>query len=486
MRKKLLVAQGRPEAGSTEGQSQPSAARVANEALPVARAKFRVRGKFANFLGTNLPRIFLGIFVLLFAAGRLFAQQPAPQTKADLEKERAAIQKEIEDVKRSLDETHKNKRETLGQLALLRRRLQLRESAVRNINEQINVIQGDMNESWREILKLRAELDTLRIQYAQSIVFAYKNRSSYDFLNFLFSATSFNDALHRIQYLKSYRAYREERAQNILQTQQLLQGKIDGLKVSRAEKDEALKKHNKELEMLESEKKEKDNVVHRLQSQEKELKKEMAAKQRQDQKLEAAITAAIRRATAAAARENAKKVAAAEAAERSATTNKNSPSNEAAVPATLNVLKNSNKTVFVSDEDLHLTGNFERNRGRLPWPVSGTVSMRYGRHEYLPGIFHDNVGVTIDVQAGAAVKAVFEGVVSLVTNIGDVQAVMIRHGKYFTTYSNLGTVSVSKGDHVSTGQIIGRVGGDMAQPQLEFVLSDDRNRYLDPERWLKP
>ena len=429
-----------------------------------------------------------GTFVLLFVAGRLFAQQPAPQTKADLEKERAAIQKEIEDVKRSLDETHKNKRETLGQLALLRRRLQLRESAVRNINQQINVIQGDMNESWREILKLRAELDTLRIQYAQSIVFAYKNRSSYDFLNFLFSAVSFNDALHRIQYLKSYRAYREERAQNILRTQQLLQGKIDGLKVTRAEKDEALKKHNKELEMLESEKKEKDIVVYRLQSQEKELKKEMAAKQRQDQKLEAAITAAIRRATAAAAKENARKVAADKAAaERSAATNKTSPSDEsAAAPATLNVLKNSNKTVFVSDEDLHLTGNFERNRGRLPWPVSGTVSMKYGRHEYLPGIFHDNVGVTIDVQSGAAVKAVFEGVVSLVTNIGDVQAVMIRHGKYFTTYSNLGTVSVQKGDHVTTGQLIGRVGGDMAQPQLEFVLSDDKNRYLDPERWLKP
>src|SRR5579872_6815468 len=136
-----------------------------------------------------------GTFVLLFVAARLFAQAQAPQTKAELEKERAAIQKEIEDVKRSLDETHKNKRETLGQLALLQRRLHLRESAIRNINDQINVIEGDMNESWREILKLRRELDTLRIQYAQSIIFAYKNRSSYDFLNFLFSATSFNDAL---------------------------------------------------------------------------------------------------------------------------------------------------------------------------------------------------------------------------------------------------------------------------------------------------
>ena len=85
-------------------------------------------------------------------------------------------------------------------------------------------------------------------------------------------------------------------------------------------------------------------------------------------------------------------------------------------------------------------------------------------------------------RAGAAVKAVFEGEVQAIMNIGDVVAVMIRHGKYFTTYSNLSTVSVTKGEHVGTGQIIGRVG-DIGQ--LEFVLSDDKSRNLDPERWLR-
>lgn len=437
-----------------------------------------------------LKKLLAGTLFFFIAISRLDAQAPA-QSRADLEKERAAIQKEIEDVKHSLDETHKNKRETLGQLALLQRRLRLRESAIRNINAQINVIQGDMNESWREILKLRAELDTLRIQYAQSIVFAYKNRSSYDFLNFIFSATSFNDALHRIQYLKSYRAYREERAENIRKTQDLLQNKIDGLKVTRAEKDDALKKQSKERSTLEVERREKDAVVGRLQSQEKELKKQMAAKQRQDQKLEGAITAAIRRATDLARKEAAKKSAAdkfaadraAAAAAAAARNSRPAESNdEVAAPATLNTVKNSSKTVFSSDADIHLTGDFIRNKGRLPWPVSGTVSMSFGRHEYIKGIFHDNAGVTIDVQSGAVVKAVFEGEVQAVMNIGDVQAVMIRHGQYFTTYSNLSTVSVTKGEHVGTGQILGRVG-EMAQ--LEFVLSDDRGRNQDPERWLR-
>ena len=430
-------------------------------------------------------------FMLLFIVASAAAQQPT-QSRSDLEKERAAIQKEIEDVRRSLDETHKNKRETLGQLALLQRRLRLRESAIRNINDQINMIQGDMNESWREILKLRRELDTLRLQYGQSIVFAYKNRSNYDFLNFIFSATSFNDAVKRIEYLKSYRAYREERAENIRKTQDLLQGKIDGLKVSRLEKDEVLKKQNKERAILEDEKKEKDAVVNKLQSQEKQLKKEMAAKQRQDQKLGGAIAAAIKRARDMAIKEAAKKSAATSAADKAAAASEKAAAaktgssgarpTEDIAPASLTVVRSANKSVFNTDEDINLSGGFEKNKGKLPWPVSGTVSMAFGPHEYIKGIMHNNQGVTIDATAGSAVKAVYEGEVQSVFSVGDVSAVMIRHGKYFTTYSNLSTVSVAKGQQVKTGQIIGRVG-DIAQ--LEFVLSDEKDRMFDPEKWLR-
>ena len=428
-----------------------------------------------------LKSVLTGSILLLLVA--VAAAQAPAQSRADLEKERAAIQKEIEDVKQALDQTHKNKRETLGQLALLQKRLRLRESAIQNTNAQLNYIQNDMNESWREILKLRRELDTLRIQYSESIIFAYKNRSSYDFLNFIFSATSFNDAVRRIEYLKSYRAYREERAENINRTQDLLQSKIDGLRVNRVAKDEALKKQNKEKEILEDEKKEKDAVVDKLKSQEKELKKEMAAKQKQDQKLSGAIAAAIRRARDMAIRDAKTKSTATERPASRPTSPGapagNNPDEPAAAPLT--TIKTGSKTVFTSDEDIHLSGNFEKNKGHLPWPVSGTVSMAFGPHEYIKGIIHNNQGVTIDASAGAAVKAVFEGEVQAVFSVGDVQAVMIRHGKYFTTYSNLSTVSVTKGEQVKTGQIIGRVA---EIGQLDFVLSDEKDHMFDPEKWL--
>jgi septal ring factor EnvC (AmiA/AmiB activator) len=420
----------------------------------------------------------LTVIVLLMIVFRSEAQPPPVQSRADLEKERAAIQKEIEDVRQSLDATHKNKRETLGQLALLQRRLRLRESAIRNINMQIDAIQGDMNESWREILKLREELDTLRVQYAQSIVFAYKNRSSYDFLNFIFSASTFNDALRRVEYLKSYRTYREERAENIRNTQQLLQAKIDGLKTTRALKEDAMKKQSKEKDLLVTEKKEKDAVVQQLQSHEKELKKEMATKQKQDRQLEAAITAAVRRAI----KEATKKSAEAAAASPAPKTPTTSASNEPVAPATLNTVKSGGSTHFTSDADVHLTGDFIKNKGHLPWPISGTVSMAFGLHELIPGVKHYNIGVTIDAQGGAVVKAVFDGEVLSVFSVGEAQTVMLRHGKYFTTYSNLSTVSVQKGANVHAGQILGQLDNN---GQLEFVLSDEKGINYDPERWLR-
>jgi septal ring factor EnvC (AmiA/AmiB activator) len=432
------------------------------------------------------------LFILILYSGMSSLAQAPNQSRSDLEKERASIQKEIEDVKRSLDITHKNRKQTLGQLALLQKRLRLRQAAIANINQQLNFIQQDMNNSWQEIIKLKKELDTLRKQYAESVVYAYENRTNYDYLNFIFAAGNFNDAVKRVEYLKSYRAYREQRAENILQTQTLLQNKIDGLKIKRIEKDEALQKQNKEKQVLEVEKKEKDQVVEQLQSHEKELKKEMNAKQRQDQKLGNAIAAAIRRAREEAIRE-AKKKASVDATANSASVvpektdiakNKTAPSNTGTMPSNIKpAVKPAAPTVFDTRADVALSDNFEKDKGHLPWPIaSGTIAMRFGPHEYIKGIVHNNQGITIEAAPNTSITAVFDGQVQNVFNVGDVTAVMIRHGKYFTTYCNLSTVAVSKGEMVKTGQLIGKLA---EIGQLEFVLSDEKDRLFDPEKWLR-
>jgi murein hydrolase activator len=426
-------------------------------------------------------------FTFLFFTATLFAQQQA-QSKSDLEKERASIQKEIEDVKRSLDETKKNKKETLGQLALLQRKLRLRQAAIQNINGQINFIQGDMNQSWRDILKLRKELDTLRNQYEESVVYAYKNRSNYDFLNFIFSASSFNDALKRVEYLKSYRAYREERAENIRKTQVLLQNKIDGLKVKREEKDAVLQKQNKERAVLEDEKKEKDQFVSKLKSREKELQKDIAVKKRQDDKLQNAIRAAINREVKLARERDIadqKKKDLANAAIKTNPVNTNSNVN----PVTKSTNNTAKPIIFESTpEGLIVSENFEKNKGKLPWPVeAGHISIPFGRYsvEGLKGIEGNSPGITIETQVGISVKAIFDGEVSTVFNIEGSSAILIKAGKFFISYSNLASVNVTKGEKVKVGQVLGKAGENSdGNGEIQLVLMDV-NKNLNPEQWLR-
>jgi septal ring factor EnvC (AmiA/AmiB activator) len=404
-----------------------------------------------NKIADMVRSFFAGGFLLLLAAAT--SAQPArpssAQSRGDLEKERAAIQKEMIEVKRSLGETHRHHQESLAQLALLQQQLSLRESAIRHINAQVGLIRSTMNESGQETLTLQRQLDSLRTRYAENLVAVYKNRSSADYLSFIFSAASFNDALARMQYLRSYQTYRTEQANNLRHEEQLLLEKIDRLKAAQLEKETILKKENKERVQLGEEKKEKNAAVIRLQGKEKELEQRMAARQRQDRKLSAAIAAVMMRAK-----------------------KETGPVDE------WGPMKEKDR-----GEYWIMTERFEAERGHFPWPVeSRSIAMSFGIHTYPDNLKGNNLGLTIGVTPGSLVKAVFDGEVTAVFPVGDVEAVIIRHGKYFTTYSNLSTPAVRKGDLVKTGQVLGRVA---KIGELEFLISDEKDHMFDPEKWLR-
>ncbi len=420
--------------------------------------------------------------IVLLGCFMATASAQGGKSRAELERERSDIQQQIERVRRSLDETKKNKKETLGQLALLQRKLKLREQAIRNINDQIGVIQTEMNQSWRDILRLRRELDTLKEQYRKSVVYAYQNRSNYDFLNFIFSATNFNDALKRIAYLKSYRAYRQQQANNIKSAQDQLNQRLGSLKVNREQKSMVLKEESKQRTELFNEKKEKDAVISKLKSREKELSKDLANKQKQDIKIKNALTAAIRREI----KDEENRLAALAAKEKAnnpATTNSTTaPVKKEVRPKTVSVFDATPSEKLVSD-------NFEKNKNKLPWPVEeGNVSMEFGRQEVegLKNVDYNNQGITIETKVGVPVKSVFDGEVSSVFNVGDVVCVIIRHGKYFTSYSGLASASVSRGQPVKLGQTLGRMAEKSdGMGELEFIIMNDKLANLNPKQWLR-
>lgn len=430
------------------------------------------------------------IVTALFLLPGFLAWSQTAQDRAKMENERKAIQNEIKEIQSIYNQVKGQKKETIGQLSLLQRKMSLQGQYIGNINKEIKMLNDDVYLSTLELNKLQRELDTLKDQYARSVVYAYRNRSTYDYLNFIFSANSFNDALKRVSYLKSYRSYREQQVANIRETQDLISQRRQQLLAKQGQKKSALQNQTKQYAVLEDQKKEKDAVVFKLKSKENELARQIAAKKKRDNQLKTSIAAIIRREI-----EARRKAEAAEAErvrrENEAIAKANATTTTGAVTAPkATVKKTAPAAIPLNAAEVKLSTGFANNRGKLPWPVdNGYVSVGYGTYS-IPGttIKGDNPGITISTPSpGTTVKAVFDGEVIGIFNLGDGMAVTISHGKYFTTYSNLSGVSVSKGATVNTGQAIGRAAADDeggAGGKLDFILMVE-TKNVNPAPWLR-
>ncbi|MEX1201939.1 MAG: peptidoglycan DD-metalloendopeptidase family protein [Ferruginibacter sp.] len=420
------------------------------------------------------------------------------QTREELEKQRVQLRKEIEETEKQLNSNKQQTKEGLLQWKLISNKVDLQDRVVNNINKELKILDNNIYGIQRDINRYNKLLDTLKDEYAKSMVYAYKNRGNYDFLNFIFSASSFNDAIKRVAYLKSYRNYQEIQGQNIIRTQELRQKKIEDLGGSKKEKNTSLQSKAKELAILESEQKEKDRIVAKLKLQGKSLNSQIAAKKKQMTKVNNAITAAIKK-----AQEDARKAAIAKAkederkrVEKEKLTTKAPPSVKdggdnkpvkVKETTTAPIKKLAPENVLLNtDAKIALNVKFEQNRGSLPWPVDkGNVLMHYGPNKLPSGSDVVNTAVTISAEIGAPVKAVFAGLVSNVLPIDGMEVVIIQHGKYFTTYSNLSGVGVKAGQEVITGQTLGRVAPNLEGiGTVDFFMSDERSSF-DPEKWLR-
>jgi len=416
--------------------------------------------------------------ILLMASILFIALNGYSQTREELEKKRKEIQQEITSLQNAQSEIAKDKKVNISQLKLIEKKLRNRYAVIDNLNDDMRLIDNTIFSNNREIYRLQKQLDTLRSQYAKTIEYAYKNRSSYDMMNFIFTASSFNDAIRRVSYLKSYRHYRDEQAANINKTSKSLAEKIQLLTLNKKEKGKVLDEQKKQKEILEDEKQEKNQFVSKLKLREKEIEKEMAAKRKIERSLQNAIAAIVKREIEAArkrAEEEARKIAAKLAVESKVTVPVKTASTRKE-----NILENTPEVTKISV-------GFENNRGNLPWPVDkASISASFGKQKIEgTSLIEDNIGLTLQTTPGANVKAVFEGVVTSIYDIAGSQTITIKHGKYFTTYYNLSSVNVSKGVAVQMGQLLGKAGvNDDGDGEIMFVVNIEAT-FVNPESWLK-
>ncbi len=413
----------------------------------------------------------------------------AQETREELEKQRAALKKEMEQTQKLLNSNKAKTKENLARWKLINDKLNLQNRLIENIGKDINLLDKNITNNQKEINRYNKLLDTLKEEYAKSMVYAYKNRNSYDFLSFIFSAASFNDAIKRIAYLKYYRDYREKQGENILRTQELRKQKVNELGSIKEKKSEVLQIKDKELTALETQKAEKDKIVNDLKKEGKQLNNQLTAFKKQNAKVEKAIAAAIKKARDDARKAAVKKSNDDEASRLAALKNNTAKTTSEKTTTSTKKIEpvKAPDNVLLNAGNIELNENFKKNRGLLPWPVDkGIPILHFGRNQLPSGTIMDVTGVTIATDIGNNVKSVFDGVVSSVVFIEDMEVVIIQHGEYFSTYSNLGSVSVKTGQNVKTGQVIGKAAANLdGNGSIDLYINDAKGNNIDPEKWLK-
>lgn len=411
----------------------------------------------------------------------------AQETREELEKQRAKLKKEMEQTQKLLNSNKAKTKENLVQWKLINDKLNLQNRLIENISKDINLLDNTITINQREINRYNKLLDTLKEEYAKSMVYAYKNRNSYDFLSFIFSAASFNDAIKRVAYLKYYRDYREKQGENILRTQELRRQKVNELGSIKEKKNEVLQIKDKEAAALASQKLEKDKIVNDLKKQGKELNNQLAAFKKQNAKVERAIAAAIKKARDDANKAAMKKARDDEAARLAAANNATVKPEKTTTPARTSEPVKVPESILLNAGNIALNESFKKNKGLLPWPVDkGITILKYGRNQLQSGTWVDMTGITVATDIGSNVKSVFDGMVSNIVFIEDMQVVIVQHGEYFSTYSNLGSVSVKTGQNIKTGHIIGKAAANLdGIGAIDLYINDARGNNIDPEKWLK-
>lgn len=467
----------------------------------------------------RLLAILIGVFFCISAG----AQQQT--SRAELEKRRQDILESIKQTEKELAATRENKNATLSQLKALQAKLSERQRLVNNIGNELNVINSNIQMSAQEIAQLKKNLEVLKIRYAQSVRYAYSNRSSYNMLAFLFSSTDFNDAMRRAKYLKKYRDYRTDQVAQIQVARGQIENKITLLSSEKAQKDVLFKEQEEQKKVIQVETNETNSIVNELKGREKNLASQIDKNRKATKQLDRTINEMIRREIEIArkkAEEEARKkaeeerkkalAAAAAAAPPTMRVGDNPPAATSAKPTTTPATTTttdkpassttvattadraprpvSNKPVNLSltPEAAALASNFEANRGRLPWPVEkGFISDRFGVHPHAieRKVNVENNGVSIRTSDGATARAVFDGSVANVFYIpGAGWNILVSHGNYFTVYSGLSSTKVKKGDNLKTKQVIGVVGkDDEGDTVINFQIWKGASK-MDPEGWI--
>lgn len=467
----------------------------------------------------------LGLLLLLAA----LASGPAlAQDRAETERRLSTLRAQVQGVEQQVRRTRGEETTALRALEGLETEIQLREELLTGYRSQIQTIQGETQTLRRSIERLETEIEATKKSYRDRARHAYMHgrRNS---LALILAAGSVNQMIVRARYLQQFADRRREQVDRIGQKTAELRDREQEVRSSLEETQRLAAQSQADRSRLAERRQDREQMVVQLRTQRGRLERELDQRRSDAQELEGLVQDLIaqerrraeeerRRAEAARQAEIAQLEAARrQEAERQAEIQRRAdeaarraresqpvrrtpePRDAEPSPPIAEARPEPPPTPAprraepaptpppAPDRSVDLTGSFRDNRGRLPWPVEGTVTGRFGnRTDPVYGTTISSTGIDITTVPGAPARAVYEGTVQRVgTMVTYGTYVLVTHGEFVTMYANLSQVSVSSGQQIRAGQVVGRAGtaDERRGTQLFFALFQG-GRPVDPLGWL--
>ena len=420
-----------------------------------------------------MNKFLLSLFVLFFS----FSAMAQIDEKEKLEQRKEQLQRELSEAKTKLQNEKKKEKSVLKEIAGQDAQIRISEKIISTIAKQARILDDNIYLTQLEINKLNKDLKIMKEDYAKMIVKSYKSRSEQSRFMFVLSSTSFLQAYKRVQYMKQYAGYRKRQAEEIKVKQARLGVAVGELQTNKKEKEVVIVEKTKIKAEHEKLKQEKVATAKLIQKDKKKIAADIAKMDKERKSIDKKIKKMINDAIAAENKKNAaKKKAAATASGNTA------PVKTAPVSST---------KIELTPEGKLSSDSFKANKGQLPWPTEkGYISTGYGDqpHPDYSNIVIHNSGIDITTDSGSTARAVFAGEVSgvQVSQTTNTYTVLVRHGDFFTAYSNLSSVSVSVGNKVTAKQTLGKIKTNAkGNSVLKFVINQNTT-VLNPKSWLKP
>lgn len=385
------------------------------------------------------------ILIFVFIPIILISQEKSQQL-GSAKKQLEQIRSEINELQNELGQAEKELKSELSTAENLDKQINLVQKALRLIRNEINQKSANISLINKQIDTLKTQIDKLQDVFSNQILFAYKHQQENQ-LAWILGSESFHQAMVRYLYFnkisKQARSYFDRLSQKKVKLSDLqikLQSEL-------SEQQNLLAEKEIEQTSLKKKRSSREKVIKNITQNRSLLTKALEDKRRNYKELVKLIAELER--------------------------------------------QKPERQLSVEDQTRweKLSGDFDKNKGKLNWPVGGKVIHTFGKYKnpQLKTVLN-NTGIDIRAEQGTEIRCVFPGIVSLITYMsGFGNTVIIDHkNTYYTVYTHMDEVLVSKFQFIEGGEILGYVGtsGSLEGAVLHFEIYGN-NTPLNPLSWLK-